>query len=59
MSGTLSLGLTSELPFSQTKEREDPEEEQNKMTELLNSTKSVLLTSTFTLETGTVGEKTQ
>ena len=57
MSGTLSLVVTSELPFNQRKEREDPEEEQNRMTELLNSTKSVLLTSTFTLETGTVGEK--
>ena len=57
MSGTLSLAVTSELPFSQRKERDDPEHEQNKMTDLLNSTKSVLLTSTFTLETGTVGQK--
>ncbi|KAF3839300.1 hypothetical protein F7725_018017 [Dissostichus mawsoni] len=39
------------LLFSQRKEREDPEEEQDRLTELLNSSSSVLLEVTVTLET--------
>ncbi|KAF3839301.1 hypothetical protein F7725_018018 [Dissostichus mawsoni] len=48
------LGVISELLFSQRKERGDPEEEQDRLTELLNSTSSVLLEVTVTLETGSV-----
>lgn len=40
---TLSFAVTSELPLNQTKEVGDPEAEQTRVTELLNSTKSVLL----------------
>ena len=54
MNWTLSLAVTSELPFSQRKESEDPEAEQDRRTEL-NSNKSVLLADAFTLDTGTVG----
>ncbi|KAF3839299.1 hypothetical protein F7725_018016 [Dissostichus mawsoni] len=45
------LPLYPELLFSQRKEREDPEEEQDRLTELLNSTSPVLLEVTVTLET--------
>lgn len=55
MTWTLSLSLTSELPFSHRNEREDPEEEQDGLTELLNSNKCVLFDVTATLETGTLG----
>lgn len=53
----LSLAVTSELSFIQRKEREDPEEEQNRLTELLNSIRSALSGETLTLETGSVGGK--
>ncbi|KAF3839306.1 hypothetical protein F7725_018023 [Dissostichus mawsoni] len=43
-----------QLLFSQRKEREDPEEEQDRLTELLNSTSSVGSEVTVTLETSAV-----
>ncbi len=49
--------MTSELPFSQRKDREDPEEtEQDRLTEL-NSITSVLFAVTVAPETNSVGEK--
>lgn len=40
---TLSLAVTSELLLDQRKEGNDPEEVQDRRTELWNSTKSLLL----------------
>lgn len=57
MSCNLSVSVTSELPSSQRKEREDPEAVQDRLTELLNSIKPELLGVTITLETGSVEEK--
>lgn len=57
MNCTLSLAVTSELPFSQRKEREDPEHEQVKLMEPVNSTSSVTFGFTNTLDTGTVRGK--
>lgn len=52
---TLSLAVTSTLPFNQRKVREEPEAEQESVTVSLNSTKSVFDADTFTLDTGSVG----
>lgn len=57
MSCNLSVSVTSELPSSQRKEREDPEAVQDRLTELLNSIKPELLGVTITSETGSVEKK--
>lgn len=58
MNWTLLLAVTSELPFIQRKEREDPEEmEQVATAELLNSISSVWLALRVTFEMGSVEDK--
>lgn len=49
--------MTSELLFFQRKEGEEPKEEQEALTELLDSTSSLADTDTSTFDTGTVDVK--